>query len=54
MDKINKALERKEKIILGLQESSRKLIEFKKGKKTDLVVYRDGKIVRINPNDIKI
>jgi hypothetical protein len=54
MDNISKAQERKEKILLGLKESSKRLIEFKKSKKTDLVVYRDGKIIRINPNDIKI
>jgi|GEM_PF-2401979 len=44
----------KEKILLALKESSKKLVEFKKSKKTDLIVEINGKIVRINPNDIKL
>jgi hypothetical protein len=54
MKKANKEEELTEKILKGLKESYRRLIEFKKSKGTDLIVSRDGKIVRINPNDIKI
>lgn len=38
-----------DKISLGLKKTYEKLIEFKKQKGTDLVVMRDGKIVKIKP-----
>ncbi|MDY0090605.1 MAG: hypothetical protein RBR78_09595 [Flavobacteriaceae bacterium] len=38
-----------DKILLGLEKTYEKLIEFKKQKKTDLVVMKDGKVVRIKP-----
>ncbi len=38
-----------DKISFGLEKNYEKLIEFKKQKGTDLVVMRDGKIVRIKP-----
>lgn len=44
-----KALEIKEKIILGLEKTYENLIEYKKYKKSDLVVMRDKKIVRLKP-----
>ena len=44
-----KALEIKEKILFGLEKTYENLIEYKKYKKTDLVVMRDKKIVRLNP-----
>jgi hypothetical protein len=44
-----KALEIKEKIILGLEKTYENLIEYKKYKKSDLGVMRDKKIVRIKP-----
>ena len=37
------------KIILGLDKVYENLIEFKKQKKTELVVIKDGKIVKIKP-----
>jgi hypothetical protein len=37
------------KILEGLKLSYKKLLEFKKMKKSDLVVLRDNKIVRIKP-----
>ncbi len=42
-------LEIKEKILLGLEKAYENLIEYKKYKKSDLVVMRDKKIVRIKP-----
>jgi hypothetical protein len=44
-----KALEIKGKIIFGLEKTYENLIEYKKYKKSDLVVMRDKKIVRIKP-----
>jgi hypothetical protein len=38
-----------DKISLGLEKTYEKLIEFKKQKGTELVVIRDGKIVKIKP-----
>lgn len=52
MKNINKDEELTEKILKGLKESYRRLVEKSKG--TDLIVSRDGKIIRINPNDIKL
>lgn len=37
------------KILLGLEKAYEKLIQFKKEKKTELVVIRDNKIVKIKP-----
>jgi len=39
------------KILKGLEESYRRLVEFKKQKKSPLVISKDGKIVEIDPND---
>jgi allophanate hydrolase subunit 2 len=41
------------KIIKGLEEVYKKLIEFKKKQNTPIVVSRDGKIIEINPNQIQ-
>ncbi len=41
--------ELRDKLLKGLDKAYEKLIEFKKQKGTDLVVMRDGKIVRIKP-----
>ncbi len=37
------------KIILGLEKTYTKLIEYKKQKKSELVVMKDNKIVHIKP-----
>ena len=49
MTTVEKQLELKDKILLGLEKVYEKLIEFKKLKKTDLVVIKDNKIVKIKP-----
>jgi hypothetical protein len=41
--------EQKEKILLGLELSYQRMLEFKKQKNSELVVMRQGKIVRIKP-----
>ena len=49
MTTIEKQMEIKSKILVGLEKAYEKLLEFKKFKKTELVVLRDYKIVRIKP-----
>jgi hypothetical protein len=40
-------IERRNKIVQGLKKAYEKMLEFKKEKKSDLVVIKDNKIVRI-------
>ncbi len=49
MTKKNKEIELRDKILKGLEKVYEKLIEFKKEKKSELVIMKDGKIVRIKP-----
>lgn len=49
MTTVEKQLELKDKILIGLEKVYEKLIEFKKQKNTELVVIRDHKIVKIKP-----
>jgi imidazolonepropionase-like amidohydrolase len=44
--------EERDKIVKGLEEAYRKLLEFKKAKNSPLVVVRNGKIVEVDPNDV--
>jgi hypothetical protein len=52
MTKIERQKELFEKIMAGLDKTYQKLIEFKKQKKSELVVLRDGKIVRLKPEEL--
>ena len=47
MTTIEIQLEEKNKILKGLEKVYEKLLEFKKMKKTELVILRDDKIVKI-------
>ncbi|MFA7445181.1 MAG: hypothetical protein WCY89_04490 [Flavobacteriaceae bacterium] len=49
MTATEKHIDEKNKILKGLEKVYERLIEFKKQKKTDLVVMKDGKVVRIKP-----
>lgn len=49
MTTVEQQAELKKKILLGLENVYEKLIAFKKEKKTDLVILRDNKIVKIKP-----
>ncbi len=40
---------RKKKIIKGLEEAYEKMLEFKKEKKSELVIIRENKIVKVKP-----
>lgn len=41
--------ELRDKIQIGLKKAFEKLIEYKRQKNTELVVMKDGKIVKIKP-----
>ena len=43
------SIERKNKILLGLEKAYLKMIEFKKEKNTEIIIMKDKKIVRIKP-----
>ena len=49
MTTVEKQIEIRNKILIGLDKVYEKLIEFKKQKNTELVVMKDNKIVRIKP-----
>jgi hypothetical protein len=41
--------ERRQKILMGLEASYKKMLEFKKQKNSLVVILRDGKIFHIKP-----
>jgi hypothetical protein len=49
MTTVEKQLELKDKILIGLEKVYERLIEFKKQKNTELVIIKDNKIVKIKP-----
>ncbi|MBX2953622.1 MAG: hypothetical protein KF870_14020 [Leadbetterella sp.] len=49
MTKAEIQIEKHDKILSGLDKVYERLIEFKKMKNSELVVLKDGKIVRIKP-----
>jgi hypothetical protein len=49
MTTVEKQIELKDKILVGLEKVYERLIEFKKQKNSDIVVLRDNKIVHIKP-----
>ena len=49
MTTTEKHVEEKNKILKGLEKVYEKLLVFKKEKNSELVVFRDKKIVKINP-----
>ncbi|WP_199268618.1 hypothetical protein [Myroides fluvii] len=40
---------KKEKILLGLEEAYKKMIQFKKEKNSEIVILKDNKIIHIKP-----
>lgn len=50
--KQNERNEEREKILKGLELTYERLIAFKKKMNTELVIMKDGKIVKINPKDL--
>lgn len=45
--------EERDKIVKGLEETYRRLVEYKKQKKSPMIVVRNGKIVAVDPNEIE-
>lgn len=52
METKNKFREERDKIVKGLEETYRRLVEYKKQKKSPMVVVRNGEIVEVDPNEI--
>ena len=52
MEKNNLLREERDKIVKGLEETYRKLVEYKKKMKSPLVILRNGKIEEVDPNDV--
>jgi hypothetical protein len=42
-------LERQDKIVAGLKIAYQRMLEFKRQKNSELIVVRDGKVVRLKP-----
>ena len=42
-------IERRNKIIYGLEKAYEKMLEFKKMKNSEIVIIRENKIIRIKP-----
>ncbi|MFV0554170.1 MAG: hypothetical protein ACK5LR_05645 [Mangrovibacterium sp.] len=49
MNEKDKHTETINKILIGLEKTYEKLIEFKREKNSELVIMQDGKIVKIKP-----
>lgn len=49
MTTVEKQIELKDKILIGLEKVYERLIEFKKQKNTELVIIKDNKIIKIKP-----
>ena len=49
MTTVEKQIELRNKILLGLEKAYTKLIEFKKQKNTELVIMQNNIIVKIKP-----
>ncbi len=49
MTTTEKHIEEKGKILKGLEKVYEKLLEFKKMKNSELVIWRDNKIVKVKP-----
>ena len=44
--------EERDRIVKGLEETYRRLVEYKKQKKSPMIVVRNEKIVAVDPNEI--
>ncbi|MBA5628307.1 hypothetical protein [Moheibacter lacus] len=49
MKTVEKHFETKDKILKGLDLSYKRLLEFKRQKKSELVILKDGKIQKVKP-----
>jgi len=53
MESNNKFKEERDKIVKGLEEAYRRLVEYKKQKDSPMIVSKNGEILEINPNEIQ-
>ena len=49
MTTVEQQMELKNKILRGLEKAYEKLIEFKRQKNTELVIMKDGKVIKVKP-----
>jgi hypothetical protein len=52
VDKTRELKEKRKKIVAGLEESYQRLVEFKRYKKSPLIVAKNGKIIEIASENI--
>ena len=52
MDKKAELRDRRDKIVVGLEKTYQKLVEFKRYKKSPLIIAKDGKILEIAPEEM--
>lgn len=52
MDKQKEYQEERDKIVKGLEETYKKLVEFKKQKNSPLIVMEKGQVVELNPFEV--
>ncbi|MFT7484045.1 MAG: hypothetical protein ACI8WW_002990 [Oceanospirillaceae bacterium] len=50
MTTIKEQNELRDKVLLGLEKTYEKLIEFKKSKNSPLIIMKDGEIIELNPH----
>lgn len=44
--------EERDKIVKGLEETYKRLLEYKKQKKSPMIVIRNGKVEAVDPNEM--
>lgn len=52
MENKNGFKEERDKIVRGLEETYRKLVVAKKRNNSSMIVYKDGKIVELSPDEL--
>lgn len=52
MTTVKEQNELRDKVLLGLEKTYEKLIEFKKSKNSPLIIMKDGKIIELDPYGI--
>lgn len=52
MDNSKYLKEERDRIVKGLEEAYKRLVEYKRKKNSPIVVSRKGEVIEIHPNDI--
>lgn len=53
MDNKEQLKEERDRIVKGLEETYKRLVEFKKRNNSPMIVTRNGKIEAIDPNEVR-